>query len=99
MKYPKTDATELTQQYTSVLSTLIDLHAPLVTKRISPEPPTPWMTPDILASKRHRGCLECTWYRNLTVLNRSRLAGQICLCNIQMSKAKSAHYSKIIAEH
>ena len=42
---PKTNATDLAQQYDSVLSTLIDLHAPLVTKMISPKPPNPWMTP------------------------------------------------------
>ena len=34
-----------------------------------------------------------------TALNRSRLTRQTHLCNRQMSKAKSAHYSKIIAEH
>ena len=36
---PKTIATDMAQQYDSVLSTLIDLHAPLVTKMISPKPP------------------------------------------------------------
>ena len=33
IKNPKSNATELAQQYDSVLSTLIDLHAPLPTKR------------------------------------------------------------------
>ena len=49
--YPKTNATELAQQYDSVLHTLTNLHAPLVIKRISLKPPNPWMTPAILASK------------------------------------------------
>ena len=57
------------------------------------------MTPAILASKRHRRYLEHVWRRNPTALNRSRLTRQTHLCNRQMSKAKSAHYSKIIAEH
>ena len=34
-----------------------------------------------------------------TALNRSRLTRQTYLCNRQMSKAKSAHYSKSIAEN
>ena len=34
----------------------------------------------------------------ITALNRSRLSRQTHLCNRQMSKAKSAHYSEIVAE-
>ena len=33
IRYPKTNATELALQYDSVLNTLINLHAPLVTKK------------------------------------------------------------------
>ena len=99
IRYLKTNATELALQYDSVLHTLINLHAPLVTRKISMKPPNPWMTPAILASKRYRRYLERIWRRNLTSLNRSRLIRQTHLCNRQMSKAKSAHYSKIIAEH
>ena len=58
IRYPKTDATELAQQYDSVRCTLIILHAPLITKKISIKPPNPWMTPAILASKRHCRYLE-----------------------------------------
>ena len=99
IRYPKINATELAQQYDSVLHTLINLHAPLVTKKISLKSPNPWMTPAILASKHHRRYLECVWHRNPTALNRSRLSRQTHLCNRQMSNAKSAHYSKIIAQH
>ena len=99
IRYPKTNATELALQYDSVLHTLINLHAPLVTKKISIKPPNPWMTPAILASKRYHRYLERVWRRNPTALNRSRLTKQTHLCNRQMSKAKSAHYSKIITEH
>ena len=99
IRYPKTNATELALQYDSVLYTLVNLHAPLVTKKMSIKPPNSWMTPAILASKRYRRYLEHVWRRNPTLLNRSRLSRQTHLCNRQMSKAKSAYYSKIIAEH
>ena len=99
IRYPKTNATELALQYDSVLHTLINLHAPLVTKKISLTPPNPWMTPAILASKRYRRHLERIWRRNPTALNRSRPTRQTHLCNRQTSKAISDHYSKIIAEH
>ena len=58
-----------------------------------------WMTLDIFASKRHRRYLEPVWHKTPTVLNRSRLTRQTHLCNRQMSEAKSAYYSEIIAEH
>ena len=54
IRYPKTTATELALQYNSVLQNLINLHAPLVTKKISIKTPSPRMTPAILASKRYR---------------------------------------------
>ena len=98
-RYPKTNATEPALQYGSVLHTLINLHAPLVSKKISLKPPNPWMTPAILTSKRHRRYLERVRCTNPTTLNRSKLTRQTHLCNRQMSKEKSAHYSKIIAEH
>ena len=37
IKNPKSNAIELSQQYDSVLSTLIDFQAPLATKKISPQ--------------------------------------------------------------
>ena len=72
-RHPKTNATELALQYDSVLHTLINLHAPLVTNKSSIKPPNPWMTAAIRASKRYRRYLECVWRRNPSALNRSRL--------------------------
>ena len=85
--------------YHCVLSTLIEFHARLATKMISPKPPNLWRSPAILATKRHRRYLERVWSRYPTALNRSRLSKQTHLCNRQMSKANSAHYTKIIAGH
>ena len=57
------------------------------------------MTPDIMASKRHGRYVERIWRRNPTALNRIGLTRQTHFCNKQMSKAKSAHCSKIIGDH
>ena len=56
IRYPKTNATgpQPAQQYDSVLHTLITLHAPLVTRKISLKPPnhggllTSWLLKDIV---------------------------------------------------
>ena len=99
IRYPKTSETDLAQQYDSVIHTLVNRHALLFTKKIFLKPPNSWMTPGILTSKRHRRYLEHVWRRNPIALNRSRVTKQTHLCYRQMSKAKSAHYSKINAEH
>ena len=44
IRYPKINAAELSLQYDSVPHTPINLHAPLLTKKISIKPPNPWMT-------------------------------------------------------
>ena len=97
MKIPKGNVADLAMQYHRVLSTLLDLHVPLITKSLYPKPPNLWISPDNLASKRQRHYLECVWCKNPTTLNRSRLTRQTHLCNRLMTKAKSAHFSEVIA--
>ena len=43
--------------------------------------------------------LERVWRRNPAALNRTRRTRQTHLCNRLMSKAKSANFSEIIADH
>ena len=85
IRYSTTNANELDQQYDSVLYSLINLHVPLATRKISLKPPNPpWMTPTILASIQHRRyLLECVWRRHPTALNRSRLPRQTHQCQRQ----------------
>ena len=90
IKNPKGNVVILAMQYHRVLSTLLDLRAPLITKSIYPKPPNPWISPDILASKRQHHYLEHVWRKNPTARNRSRLTRQTHLCNRLMTKAKSA---------
>ena len=98
IKNPKGNVVDLVMQYHRVLSTILDLHAPLITKSIYPKPPNPWISPDILASQRQRRYLGRVWCKKTTVLNRSRLTRQTQLCNRLMMKAKSAHFSEVIVD-
>ena len=98
IKYPKTNATELAQQYNRSQHSHWPSRSTGYQKiKISPKTPNPWRTPDISASKRHGRYLERIWHRNPTVLNISQLTRQTHLCHKLMSKAKSAHYSQSIA--
>ena len=90
---PADNAVDLANQYNSVLSSILDKHAPLKSKRVSCRPDNPWMSPSIIEAKRHRRYLERTWRHNPTPLNRSRLTKQTNFCNRLMSKAKSNYYT------
>lgn len=93
---PFDKASDLANQYDDTLSTILNKHAPLITKKVSPKPPNSWMTPEILAAKIRKRFLERVWRRNRTPLNRSRFTKQTHLCNRMMSKAKSASINEII---
>ena len=64
IKKPEKDLSALCQQHHSVLSSILDKHAPVSTKTLPRKPPTPWMTP--AETLRHN--LERTWRRSRTHL-------------------------------
>ena len=96
---PADNTVDLANQYNSLLSSILDKHAPLKSKRVSCRPDNPWMSPSIIEAKRHRRYLEQTWRHNPTPLNRSRLTKQTNFCNRLMSKAKSNYYTSVISEN
>ncbi len=96
---PCGNASDLANQYNNTLASILNKHAPLIAKNVSPKPQNPWTTPEIAAAKRHRRYLERIWRKNPTPLNRSRFTKQTHACNRLMSKAKSTYYSEIISEN
>ena len=72
IKKQEKDLSALCQQYDSVLSSILDKHAPVSTKTLPRKPPTPWMYPEIMEAKTLRHNLEWTWRRSRTHLDRSR---------------------------
>ena len=99
IKKPEKDLSALCQQFDSVLSSILDKHAPVSTKTLRRKPPTPWMTPEIMKAKTLRHNLERTWRRSRTHLDRSRYKHRSHLCNKMMTKAKSKYLADVIAEN
>ena len=93
--YPKEHVSDLCKHYRQILKTLLGKHAPIKYKSVSQKPPAPWMTPDIIQSKRRRRYLERVWRKSRSSLDRSRYTRQCHLCNRQMSKAKSYYYENV----
>ena len=88
IKKPEKDLSALFQQYDSVLSSILDKHAPVSTKTLPRKPPTPWITPEIMKAKTLRRNLERTWSRSRTHLDCTRYKLQCYLCNRMMTKAE-----------
>ena len=61
IRYPKGHLSDSCKRYYHLLKALLNNHAPITTKSVSQKPPAPWMTPEILQSKRHRRYLEGVW--------------------------------------
>ena len=96
---PEKELPKLCKQYDTILQTILNKHAPLLTKTVSERPPTPWMTQEILKAKVRRRRLKRAWRRTRYRHDRSRYRVQCNLCNRIMEKAKSNFNAKVILEN
>ena len=55
------DVDALAAQYHSVVSDLVSIHAPLITRTVRPCPPAPWYTSEIALARQERRKLERRW--------------------------------------
>ena len=94
---PEKELPKLCKQYDTILQTILNKHAPLLTKTVPERPPTPWMTQEILKAKDRRRRLERVWRRTRYRHDRSRYRVQCNLCNRIMEKAN--FYANIILEN
>ena len=51
---PASNSSDLSEQLSSTLNSILDIHAPLKSKIVVLRPHTPWINPEILAAKRER---------------------------------------------
>jgi hypothetical protein len=58
---PASGIDELVQQYNESLTSILDKHAPIITKKVHIRPNTPWYNENILAAKQARRKAERHW--------------------------------------
>ena len=58
---PENDIDKLVDQYNGSLSSILDNHAPIITKKVHIRPNTPWFNEDISMAKRMRRKAERQW--------------------------------------
>jgi len=97
--HPKKHVSDMYEQYYQVLKALLNKHAPIKSKSVSQKPPAPWMTPEIIKSKRRRRYLERVWRKSRSSLDRSRYSRQCHFCNRQMATAKSEYYANMVSKN
>ena len=96
--HPSDDIDPLYEQYVSSLSDLLDIHAPLKTRRLTKPAPS-WITNEYRTAKCMRKQYERTWRRYKTPLNRARLRRQINRCNHLLNKNKKNYCQELIKEN
>ena len=63
------DLTELVTLYNDTLSSILDKHAPLITKTVSSHSEVPWFTDHVRTEKRKRRKAEKRWLRTKSPLD------------------------------
>ena len=95
---PASNASDLADQLSSTLKSILDIHAPIKSKTVVQRPHTPWINPEILQAKRERSRLERCWRRWKSPFDRMKFRAQCNSVRSLISKAKSSFLSNLVTE-
>ena len=95
---PASNSSDLSEQLSSTLNSILDIHAPLKSKIVVLRPHTPWINPEILAAKRERSRLERSWRRWKSPFDRKKFRAQCNFVRSLISKAKSNFLTNLVTE-
>ena len=93
---PETVLAELSDQYDSVLSSILDKHAPLQTKTVIQHPAAPWYSEEIATEKTQRRKLERRWRHSGLLTDRQEYVRQCLLLKNLIFTTKMDCYSSLI---
>ena len=93
---PKTVLAELSDQYDSVLSSILDKHAPLQTKTVIQRPVAPWYSEEIATEKTQRRKLERCWRHSGLLTDHQAYVTQCLLLKNLIFTTKLDYYSSLI---
>ena len=96
---PGTTLDTLVTQYLDTLSSLLDRHAPVITKEVHIQPHMPWFNECILAAKREHRKAERRWCKSKLQEHLEQLQEVRKEVNRLVEQAKVEYYQGHIAEH
>jgi hypothetical protein len=95
---PQPVLSELCDQYDEVLSSILDDHAPLLTKTVIQRPAAPWYNEDIAVQKSKRCKFERCWRRSGLQVDLQVYINQCLLVKELVNTAKANYSSSLIEE-
>lgn len=90
------DVDALAAQYHSVVSDLVSIHAPLISRTVTSRPPAPWYTSEIALARQKRRRLERRWRHTKLTVDREIFVAQKLLVNNMLYKAKANYYVNLV---
>ncbi|XP_071476415.1 uncharacterized protein [Diadema antillarum] len=99
MSSPTDSVDCVVENYNSALSRLLNIHAPVKTRKIRKRTDCPWYNSDIAAAKRKRRRLERKWLSNgKSEIDWKLLCAQKNVVNSLLKKAKRSYYVGLIED-
>ena len=89
---------ELVDVYNATIATVLNKHAPILTRVITVRPKKPWHTEDLSRAKRELRCAERRWQKTRLVVHRQIFTTHRNAYHQQLASTKSNHYRTIIHE-
>ena len=89
---------ELVDVYNATIATVLNTHAPILTRVITVRPKTPWHTEDLSRAKRELRSAERRWQKTRLVVHRQIFTTLRNAYHQQLAATKSNHYRTIIHE-
>ena len=90
------DVDVLADQYHTVISDLISIHAPLTTHAVASRPPAPWYTSEIALARKERRRLERRWRHTKLTVDREIFVALKLVVNNMLYKAKADYYVNLV---
>jgi hypothetical protein len=97
--HPPSALSDLVDCYNSTLSSLLNKHAPVITKTLRLKPSNPWFTPVLRKLKRARRQLERIWSRTRSSDDLRSLRSATNRYHAAIIKAKRDYNAKLISSN
>jgi len=92
---PSSDVDLLATQYHNVISNLVSIHAPAITRVVTSRSPAPWYSPEIALARKKRRQLEKKWRHSKLTVDREIFVAQKSLVNGMIADAKAKYYTNL----
>ncbi|XP_072037296.1 uncharacterized protein [Amphiura filiformis] len=93
---PSGELEDLAHQFSTTLSDILDIHAPLLQRSVILRPHAPWYTDTLRAAKQERRRLERKWLKSKLVVDKEQFKQQCVQYKDLLNKAKNKfHRSQI----